>query len=140
MYRCPVVAQLLWHTEVGNPGYEYQFDHAAPGREALGAVHGAEVPFVFGLPGGNNASYRALDHEISATLQQYWTNFAKTGNPNGARLPQWPQFEPTARSYVEFTDSGPVARQGLRSPFCDLYDENVKRLISVESRISRPRP
>jgi para-nitrobenzyl esterase len=140
MYRCPVVAQLLWHTAAGNPGYEYQFDHAAPGREALGAVHGAEVPFVFGLPGGNNSRYSALDHEISATLEQYWTNFAKTGNPNGGRLPEWPQFEPTARSYIEFTDSGPVARQGLRSPFCDLYDENVKRLISLENRISRPRP
>jgi para-nitrobenzyl esterase len=147
MYRCPVVAQLLWHTEAGNPAYEYQFDHAAPGREALGAVHGAEVPFVFGLvgrailsPANGKAPYTAVDQDISAALQQYWTNFAKTGNPNGGGVPQWPRFDSTARGYIEFTDSGPVAREGLRRPFCDLYVENVKRLISRETPIPKPRP
>ena len=130
MYRCPVVGQLLWHVAAGNPAYEYQFDHAAPGREALGAVHGAEVPFVFGLPGANNTRYRALDQEISATLQQYWTHFAKAGSPGGTGLPQWPKFDSVARGYIEFTDSGPVAREGLRRPFCDLYVANVNRLMS----------
>ena len=48
MYRCPVVVQLNWHAEAGNTGYEYQFDRAAPGREAAGATHGAEVAYVFG--------------------------------------------------------------------------------------------
>jgi len=130
MYRCPVVAQLLWHAGAGNPAYEYQFDHAAPGREALGAVHGAEVPFVFGLTGGNNTSYRALDQEVSAALQQYWTVFAKTGSPAGPGLPKWPKFDSVARGYIEFIDSGPIAREGLRRPFCDLYLANVKRLVS----------
>lgn len=126
MYRCPVVAQLNWQTAAGNAGYEYQFDHAGPGREALGAVHGTEVPYVFGSLG---AQYGAADHEISAALQNYWTNFAKSGDPNGSGLPQWPKFDITARGYLEFTDSGPVAREGLRRPFCDLYVENVRRLM-----------
>jgi para-nitrobenzyl esterase len=127
MYRCPVVAQSIWQTAAGNAGYEYQFDHAPPGREALGAVHGAEVAYVFGSLG---AQYGAGDHEISAVLQRYWTNFAKTGNPNGGDLPRWPKFDASARGYLEFTDNGPVAREGLRRPFCDLYVENVKRLMS----------
>jgi para-nitrobenzyl esterase len=131
MYRCPVMAQLIWHAGAGNTGYEYQFDRAAPGREALGAVHGAEVPYVFGSLG---PAYTGLDHEISATIQQYWTNFAKTGNPNGASLPQWPKFDPSARGYLEFTDNGPRAQEGLRRPFCDLYVENVKRLMSPSQR------
>jgi para-nitrobenzyl esterase len=63
-------------------------------------------------------------------MQQYWTNFAKTGNPNGAGLPQWPRFDVSARGYIEFTDSGPQAREGLRRPYCDLYLENVKRLMA----------
>jgi len=135
MYRCPVVAQLLWHVAADNPAYEYQFDHAAPGREALGAVHGTEVPFVFGLvgqailsPANGRARYTALDQEISDTIQHYWTGFARTGSPGGAGLPQWPKFDPTARAYIEFTDSGPTAREGLRRPFCDLYVDNVRRL------------
>ena len=127
MYRCPVVAQLVWHTAAGNPAFEYQFDRAAPGREALGAVHGAEVPYVFGSLG---PQYAAADHDLSAAIQQYWTNFAKTGNPNGAGLPQWPRFDASARGHIEFTDSGPQAREGLRRPYCDLYIENVKRLMA----------
>jgi para-nitrobenzyl esterase len=129
MYRCPVVVQAVWHAAAGNGTYEYQFDHAPPGREALGAVHGAEVPYVFGLPGSNPA-YTAVDREISAAMQQYWTNFAKTGDPNGNGLPRWPKFDASARGYLEFTDGGPVAGEGLRHAFCDLYEENIKRLMA----------
>ena len=125
MYRCPVVAQLAWHAAAGNAAYEYQFDRAAPGREALGSTHGAEVAYVFGRL---SPSYAAADQDISTAMQQYWTNFAKNGNPNGASLPPWPKFDGSARAYLEFTDNGPVAREGLRRPFCDLYVDNVKRL------------
>ena len=130
MYRCPVVVQLNWHAAAGNAGYEYQFDRAVPGREAAGATHGAEVGYVFGNmlnnPGPN---YAAPDREISAAMQQYWTNFAKSGDPNGAGLPQWPKYDAAARGYIEFTDNGPVAREGLRRSYCDLYVENAKRLM-----------
>jgi len=126
MYRCPVVVELNWHAAAGNRGYEYQFDRAAPGREAAGATHGAEVSYVFG---NLNANYTAPDHEISAAMQQYWTNFAKTGDPNGAGLPKWPKYDAASRAYIEFTDNGPVAREGLRRPFCDLYLENIQRLM-----------
>jgi para-nitrobenzyl esterase len=128
MYRCPVVAQLAWHAAAGNIAYEYQFNRAPPGREAAGAVHGAEVPYVFGTIG---AQYAAADREISAAMQTYWTNFAKTGDPNGsgaATLPRWPAFDQVKKGYLEFTDNGPVPREGLRRPYCDLYVENMKRL------------
>jgi para-nitrobenzyl esterase len=131
MYRCPVVAQLNWHVAAGNASYEYQFDRAAPGREAVGATHGAEVPYVFGAlgPEGANAKYAAADRALSDAIEQYWTSFAKNGTPTGANLPPWPKYDAAARGYVEFTDSGPVAREGLRRPFCDLYVDNVKRLM-----------
>jgi len=125
MYRCPVVVQLNWHAAAGNAGYEYQFDRAAPGREGAGATHGAEVSYVFG---NLSPSYAAPDREISAAMQQYWTNFAKTGDPNGAGLPKWPKYDAASRGYIEFTDSGPVARESLRRAYCDLYVENIQRL------------
>jgi para-nitrobenzyl esterase len=108
MYRCPVVAQLLWHT-AKNPAWEYEFDL---GR----ATHGAEVPYVFGAVSDPN-------------IQAYWTNFAKTGNPNAPGSPDWPAFDPKTRQYIEFTKDGPVAGDHLRRDFCNLYVENVNRLI-----------
>ncbi len=120
MYRCPVVAELLWHVQAGNAAYEYQFDIAPKGREALGAVHGAEVPYVFG---------RVKDDITSGTIEQYWTTFAKSGSPKSAGLPDWPRFMSAARGYMEFTRDGPAPHEGLRRTFCDLYVENVNRLI-----------
>ena len=127
MYRCPVVAELAWHAAAGNPAYEYQFDRAVPGREAAGATHGAEVAYVFGRLGPN---YVQADRDLSSAIEQYWTNFAKAGNPNGANLAPWPKFDSIARGYMEFSDNGPVSREGLRRAFCDLYLENVRRLIT----------
>ena len=92
-----------------NPAWEYEFDL---GR----ATHGAEVPYVFGTSPDPN-------------IQTYWTNFAKTGNPNGHGAPEWPPFDPTNRKYIEFTKDGPVAGDRLRRNFCNLYVENVNRLI-----------
>jgi para-nitrobenzyl esterase len=68
-----------------------------------------------------------VDRKISDEMQQYWTNFAKTGNPNGGTLAKWPAFDRQSRAYIQFTDAGPVAKNELRRPFCDLFMENVKR-------------
>jgi len=58
--------------------------------------------------------WRALrDAEIAEEMQSYWTNFAKAGDPNGAGLPKWPKYDASARGYIEFTDNGPIAREGL---------------------------
>jgi len=126
MYRCPVVMQQTWHAAAGNPAYQYQFDRAAPGREAAGATHGAELPYVFGLA---NPRWTATDNNISDAMQTYWANFVRTGDPNtGSSLAPWPRFTAAMRGYLEITDEGPVAREGLRRPYCDLYLENVTRL------------
>jgi len=63
-------------------------------------------------------------------MQEYWTNFAKTGNPNDRQLPLWPKFDVSSRAYIEFSAAGPIAKQGLRRPFCDLFIENAKREIA----------
>ena len=63
-------------------------------------------------------------------MQQYWTNFAKTGDPNGGQLPVWPKFDTSTRAYIQFLDTGPVAKAGLRRAYCDLFMENVERLMT----------
>jgi para-nitrobenzyl esterase len=131
-FRCGSVAELIWHTDAQNPGYQYQFSLPVHGKEALGAPHGSEVQFVFGaLPvPPNKGNFNETDQLASAQMQEYWTNFAKTGDPNGGTLPKWPKFDATGRSYLDFTDAGPQAKEGLQRPICDLFMENQKRLMT----------
>ncbi|MFL6416174.1 MAG: carboxylesterase/lipase family protein [Bryobacteraceae bacterium] len=127
-FRCGTVAELVWHTEAGNSGYQFQFSWPAKGKETLGAAHGSEVPYVFGTL--NSPKYNAADRQISAAMQAYWTNFAKTGDPNARSLPRWSKFDEERRAYIDFVSSGPVAKQGLRRQVCEIYTENLKRLFS----------
>ena len=134
-FRCSTVTQLLWHAAAGNPAFEYEFARIPKGHEALGATHVVEVNYVFGtldqgISGkGPLVPATQADFQISDAMQKYWTNFAKTGDPNGGDLPIWSRFNTSSRAYMQFTDSGPVAMEGLRRPFCDLYIENIKRLM-----------
>jgi para-nitrobenzyl esterase len=89
----------------GSPVYRYQFDRAVPlapgtvinGRVAsaadVGAPHAGEIPYVFGaLASSPNVAWQPEDWKLSDTMEVYWTNFAKTGNPNGKDVPEWPRF------------------------------------------------
>jgi para-nitrobenzyl esterase len=133
-FRCSTVAQALWHSAAGQATFQYEFTHVPPERAALGAVHVSELSHVFGtyaqgLVGvGPPARATDADARLSDVMQRYWTNFAKTGDPNGADLPKWPKFDAKSRDYVEFATAGPSVKQALRRPYCDLFIENVKRL------------
>jgi para-nitrobenzyl esterase len=135
-FRCGSVAELVWHTTAQNPGYQFQFSRFAPGREAIGAPHGSEVAFVFGNlgVGSHPQNYDAADKRGGGEMQEYWTNFAKTGDPNGGDLPRWPQFAPPTRAYLDFTNAGPVARNGLRREACNLYMERLQREMEQKPR------
>jgi para-nitrobenzyl esterase len=131
-FRCGSVQELIWHTAAGNAGYQYQFSRTVHGKEALGAPHASEIPFIFGtLPVWQRMrNYDESDRPYASLMQEYWTNFAKTGDPNGGQLVKWPRFDATRRAYVDFTDAGPVAKEGLRREACDVFMENQRRPTS----------
>jgi para-nitrobenzyl esterase len=67
---------------------------------------------------------------MGEVIQDYWTNFAKTGNPNGARLPDWPVFDGASQSAMEFTQQGTAsARAHSRPTFCDLDVASLKKRL-----------
>jgi para-nitrobenzyl esterase len=95
--------------------YVYYFDHRTP-QSPNGATHGSEIGYVFrnlGGPGagpaGLQAGPRPEDTAMSDLMSSYWVNFAKTGDPNGVGLPQWPAFSASAQQVMLF-DSKPAAR------------------------------
>ena len=73
------------------PVYVYQYSYASPFSPV--PSHGSEWPFVFGnLPPTPSATPSDADRAFSDLLASYWTNFAKSGNPNGRGLPNWPAY------------------------------------------------
>jgi len=57
---------------------------------AKGAVHSAEIEYAMGnLPSNKVYAWTKDDYAVSATMQSYFANFIKTGNPNGVGVPNW---------------------------------------------------
>jgi para-nitrobenzyl esterase len=121
--RCAAIIEADWHA-AHSPTWQYQFERAIPGREAAGATHGAEVPFVFGNldgQGAGAAAFTSADREAAQQIQEYWTRFAKTGNPNGGSLPEWPRAG--SGRYLAFTATGPIVKENLQAESCRIYRE-----------------
>jgi para-nitrobenzyl esterase len=82
----------------GSPVYRYRFEDAPPADPAdpesmsRGAYHSAEIEFVFEALASKHLPWRAGDRKLSDTMATYWSNFAKTGNPNGDDLAKWPAY------------------------------------------------
>lgn len=80
------------------PVYHYEFRRPSPASKfhpaGSGAFHSDEIEYVFGtLDSRPGAQWEPADRALSDLMETYWTNFAKTGNPNGAGAPQWPQYD-----------------------------------------------
>jgi para-nitrobenzyl esterase len=88
------------HRKTGeSPIYRYHFELAAPTSKfhpESFAFHSDEIEYVFGnLDTRPGAEWRSEDRKLSDQMMSYWTNFARTGNPNGPGLPLWPKSDAT---------------------------------------------
>jgi para-nitrobenzyl esterase len=79
------------------PVYRYHFELAAPPstfHPGWFAFHSDDIEYVFGtLDTRPGAVWRPADRKLSEQMMDYWTNFAKTGDPNWPGLPEWPRFD-----------------------------------------------
>ncbi|MCF8317313.1 MAG: carboxylesterase family protein [Haliscomenobacter sp.] len=80
------------------PTYMYQFGYVPSNgqqRSPFGAGHGSDVSFVFNTLNarwGTQGEPSDQEKELAKTMNIYWTNFARTGNPNGEGITNWPNY------------------------------------------------
>jgi len=92
------------------PVYRYLFNNPRPSKQTssqssrknnhfiskpLGAAHSQEIEYCLGnLYLTKWYPWRKQDYNVSDTMENYFANFIKTGNPNGKNLPHWPSVRP----------------------------------------------
>ena len=119
---CPSIFIARQMTKSGNKVYQYLFSKQRVNSENILSYHGAEIPYVFGthdvyLPTTNK------DQNLTASMMNYWTQFAKTGNPNSDNTDvYWDEFGDD-ENYI-ILDTTIKTDQKLEKELCDLIFTN----------------
>ena len=120
-FRCTGAALTRWQSAVA-PTYQYEFTVDTANHPPS---HSGELDFVFGYLRDRTSD--PVITKLSDQMEQYWSNFAKTGNPNGPGLPEWPRYDAKTRPYLDLSNAGPVQKADLRAAACPLYFEKLTR-------------
>jgi para-nitrobenzyl esterase len=129
--------------KAGKAAYLYQFARtpaSGPGKINGGPSHAAELAYVFGtldkpreVPDNSDpavVSQSAPDIALADQIMTYWTNFARTGNPNGPGLPMWPQVTQLQRHQAMLLDVNSRVGETMTPAQVALYDALFQRDIA----------
>lgn len=117
MFGCPSRDMA----DAADRAWLYEFAQPSPGEAAV--RHSSDLTYTFGNPdrdGGvlSTRPFNADEARLSDTVIRYWTNFARTGNPNGTGLVKWPVYSSKWRTGIRFGE-GRASRDRIGSTACD---------------------
>jgi para-nitrobenzyl esterase len=86
----------------GHPTYVYHFAYLSGAQRGKlpGVPHCGQAAYLFNMVKDPTPQ----DKQVATLVQSYWTNFVKSGDPNGAGLPHWPQFHAPAPATLVFSE------------------------------------
>jgi para-nitrobenzyl esterase len=136
LMACPIGAMATLTRAQGPKVFVYMFDRSIPGKgeSELGAFHSIELPYVFNAMHDRDwrwLPFTAADDRLASLIETYWTNFAKTGDPNSPGAPAWPAWENGGSNYLEIAPNGaPVSQQHFAPPFCDVSVDWLRKQLA----------
>lgn len=128
---------------VGDPAYIFLFSYVPSSmkvRMKYGPGHGTDISYVFGNPGTRGFGPTPPlptpgDREVSRIMNTYWVNFAKTGDPNGNGLPQWPVYSSKKNEILDIQSDGkPVGKPDPRKARLDVIKKAVNKGDKLQSK------
>ena len=104
----------------------------------IGARHAGEIEDVFGslalsLP---KVQWGDEDRKLSDTMTSYWANFARTGDPNGPGLANWPRYTVDSRHVMHLDLTVKDAPEANRARY-EALDAYVKDQAASPAASSR---
>ncbi|KAJ1134238.1 hypothetical protein NDU88_000692 [Pleurodeles waltl] len=106
-----------------------------------GADHADDLQYIFAKPFTTPIAYRPKDRDVSKYMIAYWTNFARTGDPNNgdSRVPTpWLPYSTENQEYLEITHKIDLQsmKQRMRTEFVQFWAQSYQNLPSA----SKPEP
>jgi para-nitrobenzyl esterase len=123
------------------PAYMYQFGYVPATmreRARYGAGHGSEVSFVFNTLNarwGAPAEASPEEKELARIMNTYWTNFAKTGNPNSNGVPVWPLYDTQKEEILDIDlDGKAIGKPDSRKSRFNVIEKAFKQRDRLQAR------
>jgi para-nitrobenzyl esterase len=93
---------LAARQSAATPTWLYRFGYVVEEKRATlaGAPHASDIPFQFDNLAATGGKVTPADMAAAKLVADYWVNFAKTGDPNGAGLPRWPRFDAESQTLL----------------------------------------
>ena len=111
-------------TQSTKPAYTYLFQRQLPG-DSSGAFHSSDLWYIFHSMQHSWRPFTAGDKELSVQMVDYWTNFAKFGNPNGKSGDVWKPYTAQNPQFLVMDADGNKAQ--LMMTASPMYKGNAMR-------------
>ncbi|XP_076435747.1 neuroligin-4, X-linked-like [Babylonia areolata] len=156
-YVAPLIQTANYHSETADT-YLYAFSYStqaesssAEESEGLQGIHGDELPYVFGSPLVDGlspfpSSYTSVEKMLSEAVMTFWTNFAKSGNPNFPRNQTslhggkthnrfagltWPKYDKSDQEYLQISRR-PAVRHHYRGQKLALWLDLLPKINKAD--------
>ncbi|XP_061867770.1 bile salt-activated lipase [Colius striatus] len=141
IFLVPTQWTLNLHLRNARTAKTYSYVFSQPSRMPIypswvGADHADDLQYVFGLPFSIPLGYLPKHRTVSKAMIAYWTNFAKTGNPNegNSEVPvTWPAYTTQGGYYLDINNdmNDSSVKENLRAEFVNFWNSVYRSLPQV---------